>query len=79
MAHPVARWVRLWLHPRVVLELLALYVRWLHLIGNYCLNRALGASVDEMGTEMLDPRTPLRQVRRAMWRMFGRTGPLSPR
>ena len=66
--HPLVRWLRLWLHPAVLWALVVLYARWIRLLANYLLNRALGAPVDEMDPEMLDPRTPLRQVREKMGR-----------
>ncbi len=48
----------------VLWELVILYDRWLRLVGNYWLNRAHGIPVDEVATEMLDPRHPIRDVRR---------------
>ena len=48
--------VRLWGHPQVVWAVIVLYARWLRLVGNYCLNRALGVPVDEVPKRMLDPR-----------------------
>ena len=61
--------VRWWLHPRVVWELLVLYARWSHMLVEYLLNRAHGLPTDEVEPGMLDPRYPLREVRRE----FGRT------
>ena len=58
--------VRLWLHPTVFWALIVLYARWVRLLGNYVLNRAVGAPVDEMDPKLLDPRAPLRQVREKM-------------
>ena len=60
--------MRLWLHPAVAWAVIVLYGKWLRMIGNYWLNRALGAPVDEMDPKLLDPRTPLRQVREKMGR-----------
>ncbi len=48
--------------------LIGLYGKWLRLVGNYLLNRVLGAPVDEMDPKLLDPRTPIRQVREKMCR-----------
>ena len=64
--HPLVRWLRLWLHPTVLRAVIVLYARWVRLLVNYVLNRVLGAPVDEMDPKLLDPRTPLRQVREKM-------------
>jgi hypothetical protein len=63
--------VRLWLHPRVGWELGSFYGRWLHRVAEYLLNRAHGIRTPEVEPGMLDPRWPLRDVRRR----FGRTKP----
>ena len=55
---------RLWLHPRVAWDLLVLYGRWFHLLVEYLLNRAHGLPTPEVEPGMLDPRWPLRDVRR---------------
>ena len=71
MAHPVVRWVRLWLHPLVLRELAVLYAKWLTMIANYLWNRALGIPIDDdVDWELLHPAGPLRQVRRELegWR-----------
>ncbi len=57
-------WVRLWLHPIILWELVILHGRSLRLVGNYWLNRAHGIPVDEVNPEMLDPGHPMRDVRR---------------
>ncbi len=57
-------WVRLWLHPILLWELVILHGRSLRLVGNYWLNRAHGIPVDEVDPEMLDPRHPIRDVKR---------------
>ena len=64
----VVGWARLWLHPTVLWAVIVLYARWVRLVGNYLLNRVLGVPVDEMDPDLLDPRTPLRQVREKMGR-----------
>ena len=56
--------VRLWLHPGVAWELAILYGRWFHMLVEYLLNRAHGLPTDEVESGMLDPRYPLREVRR---------------
>ncbi len=52
----------------ILWELVILHGRWLRLVGNYWLNQAHGIPVDEVDPEMLDPRHPMRDVRRR----FGR-------
>jgi hypothetical protein len=55
---------RLWLHPKVIWELLVLYGRWFRMVVEYLLNRAHGLPTDEVEPGMLDPRWPIREVRR---------------
>jgi hypothetical protein len=55
---------RLWLHPRVGWELAILYGRRFRLLAEYLLNRAHGIPTPEVEPGMLDPRWPLRDVRR---------------
>ncbi len=60
--------LRLWLHLRVGWELAILYGRWFHLLLEYLLNRAHGLPTEEVEPGMLDPRYPLREVRRELGR-----------
>ena len=71
---PDRAWLRLWLHPRMLLAAGRFLVTWLGLVMGYGWNRVLGVPA-EVGPGLLDSRTPFRQIRREFWRrrVFGRS------